>query len=362
MLGLTFFGDVDLASVAIWSFWVFFAGLVYYLQRENMREGYPLEDETGVAREKKAGVFGLPSDKTFHLPHGRGELTVPSGQRPDRDDLALRRTEGGAGSPYVPTGDPMVDGVGPAAWANRRDVPELDGHGHNKIRPMSSLPDFEVSAGRDPRGLAVVAGDGEVVGRVKDVWIDVPEQMVRFLTIDLNPEGTGKERLAPIHMVKVKSDRVVVRSLNSRQFEGIPTPKSEGEVTLLEEEKVFAWYAGGTLYHGDAEGEGGPAARDAAPARDDEARPDAIVSRPTVTTSRPEAVPTQPAADPTRAEADRTQGEAASAQPTDAPARPMAEPPRADADPTRPETDPDPNPDADPDRPFPDPADPVRKP
>ena len=26
----------------------------------------------------------------------------------------------------------MADGVGPASWAPRRDVPELDGHGHNK--------------------------------------------------------------------------------------------------------------------------------------------------------------------------------------------------------------------------------------
>ena len=225
MLGLTFFGDTDLAAISIWAFWIFFAGLVFYLQRENMREGYPLEDERENA-PPKAGTFGLPRDKTFHLPHGRGELTVPSGQRPDREDVPLSRSAAWAGAPYIPTGDPMVDGVGPAAWANRRDAPELDGHGQNKIRPMSSLPDFRVSGGRDPIGLPVVAGDGEVVGRVVDLWIDVPEQMVRFLTIDLNPEGSGKRRLAPIHMAKVKSDRVVVRSLRSHQFEGIPTPKS----------------------------------------------------------------------------------------------------------------------------------------
>ena len=32
---------------------------------------------------------------------------------------------------------PMLDGVGPASWVPRRDEPELDGHGHNKIVPMS---------------------------------------------------------------------------------------------------------------------------------------------------------------------------------------------------------------------------------
>ena len=246
MLDLTFFGDVDLASVAIWSFWLFFAGLVVYIQRENTREGYPLENETEAGR--KAGVFGMPRDKTFVLPHGRGTLTVPSGQRPDRTDLALRASSASAGSPYIPTGDPMVDGVGPAAWANRSDLPELDGHGHPKIRPMSQLPDFRISAGRDPRGLPVVAGDGEVVGRITDLWIDVPEQMIRFLTIDVNPEGSGKLRLVPIHMVRVKSDRVVVRSLHQRHFDGIPQIASSDQITILEEEKIMAWVAGGTLY------------------------------------------------------------------------------------------------------------------
>lgn len=247
MLGLTFFGDTDLASVAIWGFWIFFAGLVFYLQRENMREGYPLEDDLG-REAPKSGLFGLPNDKTFHLPHGRGELSVPSGQRPDRGDLLLRRGASWAGAPYIPVGDPMVGGVGPASWANRRDEPELDGHGHPKIRPMSSLPDFAISAGRDPRGLPVVAGDGEVVGRITDLWIDVPEQMIRFLTIDVNPEGTGKLRLLPIHMVRVKYDRVVVRSLHERHFDGIPPIAQPTQVTLLEEEKIMAWVAGGTLY------------------------------------------------------------------------------------------------------------------
>lgn len=250
MLGLTFFGNTDLAAVAIWGFWLFFAGLVFYIQRENMREGYPLEDDLGRDGPKE-GLFGLPSDKTFHLPHGRGDLSVPSQQRKDRTGLPLRRGAAWSGAPYIPVGDPMVGGVGPAAWANREDLPELDGHGHPKIQPMSNLADFSISAGRDPRGLPVVAGDGEVVGRITDLWIDVPEQMIRFLTIDVNPEGTGKTRLLPIHMLRVKSDRVVVRSLHQRHFDGIPQIASPHQVTKLEEEKIMAWVAGGTLYAND---------------------------------------------------------------------------------------------------------------
>jgi photosynthetic reaction center H subunit len=247
MLGYTFFGDVDLASIAIWTFWLFFAGLVYYLQTENMREGYPLETDDGK-RSPNQGPFPVPKDKTFHLPFGQGELTVPSGQRGDRADLALRRSGNANGSPFIPTGDPMVDGVGPASWAPRRDEPELDGHGHPKIRPLSTLDDFAISAGRDPRGLPVQAGDGEVVGRVSDLWVDVPEQMVRFLTIDLNPEGTGRTCLAPIHMTKIHSNRVAVRSLYGPQFDGVPQVRGGDRITKLEEEKIMAWYAGGTLY------------------------------------------------------------------------------------------------------------------
>ena len=49
-------------------------------------------------------------------------------------------------------------------------------------------------------------------------------------------------------MARIKSDRVTVRSIYSAQFEGVPQTKSDGEITMLEEEKITAWYAGGTLY------------------------------------------------------------------------------------------------------------------
>lgn len=247
MVGQTFFGNFDLASAAIWAFWLFLALLIYYLQTESMREGYPLEDETehGAPRE---GLFSLAKDKTFKLPHGRGDVIVPSGQRPDRTDLALERSSMSAGSPYIPTGDPMVDGVGPASWANRRDLAELDAHGQPKIRPMSQLPDFAFAAGRDPRGKPVVSGDGEVVGRIIDMWVDVPESLVRYLTVDLNPEGSGNTRLIPMTMARIKSDRVTVRSIYAAQFAGVPQTKTDSGITLLEEEKIMAWYAGGTLY------------------------------------------------------------------------------------------------------------------
>jgi len=246
-----FYGDFDLASLSLWLFWVFFALLIFYIQRENMREGYPLEDDDGNTSPNQ-GLFPVPDDKTFRLPHGRGEVTVPSGQNPDRKDLALRKTATGNGFPFEPTGDPMVDGVGPASWAPRRNVPELDGHGHPKIVPMAGTDHFNVAAGRDPRGLEVEAGDDEIVGKISDMWIDEPEQLVRYLEIELDEKYGGGSRLVPMTFARIKSDRVRVRSIFARHFAGVPQHASPRQVTLLEEEKIAGYYGGGTLYASDA--------------------------------------------------------------------------------------------------------------
>lgn len=243
----TFFGQVDLVSVSLWLFWIFFALLIVYLQRENMREGYPLEEDDGTS-SPGISVFPLPDDKTFRLPHGRGEHRVPSGQNRERTDLALARTSGGSGFPFEPTGNPMTDGVGPASWTARRDQPELDGKGHPKIVPMSATEHIHVSAGRDPTGLPVVSGDGVVVGTVVDMWIDEPEQLVRYLEYALDDaHGTGR-RLVPITLARILSDRVRIKTLYAHQFADVPLHASPHQVTLLEEDKISGYYAGGTLY------------------------------------------------------------------------------------------------------------------
>ncbi|MEL6126647.1 MAG: photosynthetic reaction center subunit H [Pseudomonadota bacterium] len=242
-----FFGHTDLATVSIWLFWIFFAALVYYLQRENMREGYPLEEDDGSTAGNQ-GIFSVPDDKTFRLPHGRGEVTVPSGQHPDRADLPLRRTSTSNGFPFEPTGDPMVDGVGPASWAPRRDLPELDGHGHPKIMPISSNDAYSHKAGRDPRGMPVIAGDGETVGTITDMWIDAPEMLIRYLAVELDADHGGGTRLIPFNMAVVKRDQVKVTSIYGKHFVNVPQVKSGSQITLLEEEKIVAYYGGGYLY------------------------------------------------------------------------------------------------------------------
>jgi photosynthetic reaction center H subunit len=237
----TFFGNFDLAQLALYSFWLFFAGLVIYLQRENQREGYPIENEDGSI---VGANFGMPDPKTFILPHGRGTYVVPNGWTEDRQ-FAMAPTSAAPGGPYEPTGDPMVDGVGPAAYAMRRDEPELDSHGEPALRPMRLLPDYHMLAGKDPRGLAVIAGDGQIAGTVVDMWVDAADMIVRYFEIDL---GGGDKRLVPVPLAKITWKGVRVHSIYAAHFKAVPTQKSPDVVTKLEEEKISAYYAGGKLY------------------------------------------------------------------------------------------------------------------
>ena len=67
-------GYVDIAQLLLYAFWIFFAGLIYYLVRENHREGYPMESSTN-GRVVVSG-FPIPEPKTFLLEGGRS-VTVP---------------------------------------------------------------------------------------------------------------------------------------------------------------------------------------------------------------------------------------------------------------------------------------------
>lgn len=243
-------GYYDFATVTLWLFWIFFALLVYYLQTENMREGYPLESDAGGPAPNQ-GPFPLPKQKTFKLMHGRGEVTVPDG-KPENRDVALEQSSPAAGSPLEPTGDPMADGVGPASWTARKDWPEVDGHGHAKIRPMAALDGFEVSAGNDPRELPVVSGDGHVVGEICEMWVDAPEQLVRYIEIALDDDHGGGKRIVPIQLTRIHHDRVIIKALYAAQFAGIPKTAKPDEVTLLEEDKITGYVAGGWLYASEA--------------------------------------------------------------------------------------------------------------
>jgi photosynthetic reaction center H subunit len=238
---------VDVAQLVLYAFWIFFAGLVYYLVRENHREGYPMDP----GREGGPRVTGwpVPPPKVFKTEHG--DVTVPIVEK-DARPLALAPVYGTNASPQEPTGDPLADGVGPASWTPRADRPDVNGAGEIRIRPLRALADYGLSTkDTDPRGLEVIAADGEVAGTVHDAWVDLSDMLVRYLEVGVaTPAGT-RNVLLPMNFARVKGGRnphVKVEALLASQYAGVPGTAAPDRITLLEEEKVCAYYGGGTLY------------------------------------------------------------------------------------------------------------------
>jgi photosynthetic reaction center H subunit len=234
---------IDVALLVFWAFVLFFVGLVFYLRREDRREGYPVEDEFTGRLGVPGGPLSAASTKSFLLPFGQGTVTAPTkGREPVA--IAARRTDRFAGAPYAPTGNPLVDGIGPAAWADRAKRPDIDMEGHPRIVPLSTAADFWVASGdSDLTGWPVIGADGLVAGTVSDLWIDRADRLVRYLQLE---DGV----LAPMMMAKVdrRRRRIVLDALNAAQFAGVPRLDSPNQITLYEEERVQAYFGGGYLY------------------------------------------------------------------------------------------------------------------
>ena len=167
-------------------------------------------------------------------------------------ELEAVSADGYNGSPIIPTGNPMTDGLGPAAWVERADTPDVTAHGTPKIVPMRSAPGYSVAKGDpEPRGLPVIGADGAVAGVITDIWVDRSEPQVRYYEVEIPSEGT---RLLPIGFVQWPNlglwglNRVIVKSITSAQFVGVPQTKRDDQVTLREEDQIMGYYAGGHLW------------------------------------------------------------------------------------------------------------------
>ncbi|MCP2679502.1 photosynthetic reaction center subunit H [Maricaulaceae bacterium NA33B04] len=247
MEGIPIVGSFDLATLIFTLFNLFFVGLVFYLAREGRREGYPLEsDETG--KLESIGANWMPKPKTYKLSDGR-EIHKPDGVRdPSIDDKATRMAPW-AGAPIEPVGDPMQSGIGPGAYTMREDIPDMTHENLPKIVPLSAMPEFSVAKeSADPRGFDVVGADGEVAGKISDIWMDRAEALVRYYEVEVAADG--RKVLMPYAFadVKGKASVVDVPSITAAQFTGVPAHASSTQVTRLEEDKISAYYASGTLY------------------------------------------------------------------------------------------------------------------
>lgn len=234
-------GYVDVAQLVLYAFWIFFAGLIYYLHSENKREGYPLESD----RSRSITVQGwpaVPEAKTYRLANG-DTVQVPNQRRDNQPPVH----EGAyRGSPLQPEGDLLLAGVGPGSWSDRADVADMTYEGLPKIVPLRVAAGFGVAhQDVDPRGLPVLGDDGAEGGRVVDLWVDRSEMLFRYLEVEV--KGGGRV-LLPMNFARVEQRRIRVKSILSHQFARVPKTRAADQVTLLEEEKIMAYYGAGTLY------------------------------------------------------------------------------------------------------------------
>ncbi len=262
---------IDFALIALYAFWLFFFALLFYLRREDRREGYPLESEvTGQLRQDTA--IWMPKPKIWSLPEG-GTAQAPTAV--NEPPLNAKRMSKLDGIPYEPTGDPLTGAFGPAAYALRKDEPDITGYGHKKIVPLRAVPEFDVIKGdTDPRGFPVVAGDGKKIGELSELWIDTSESVIRYYEVTLDAVSSSGEGdvtvprrvLIPFAMATVRTPGIVssvisgltgestgrqvtVRAVRADQMADAPTTRSSDTVTKLEEDKISAFYAGAEFFN-----------------------------------------------------------------------------------------------------------------
>lgn len=237
---------IDVAQLTLYVFWLFFAGLIFYLRREDKREGYPLESERS-AFVRVQGFPNIPTPKTFRLAHG-GTYSAPDGKADTREVLASA-VAAWPGAPLEPTGNAMVDGVGAAAYAERENAPELTLDGQPSIVPLRVATDFAIAPGDpDPRGMAVLAGDEQSVGTISDVWVDRSEPQIRFFEAEL-AGGAGRV-LIPVTAATIRADRrqIQVPALMARHFADAPVLANGDVVTKREEDRIAGYFAGGKMF------------------------------------------------------------------------------------------------------------------
>jgi photosynthetic reaction center H subunit len=240
-------GYIDVAQLVLYAFWIFFAGLIYYLVLENHREGYPMDP--GPNSNATITGWPIPRPKTYLLDDGT-ELQVPNTDRLDLPvDLKAFPISGHGGTAYEPTGNPMLDGVGPGAYARRADEVEHTTAGRPKMFPLRADPEYGVAPGdRDPRGMTIYGDDGEPGGTVVDLWVDGPESLFRYIEVAVPVPGGTRNVLVPWNACKIRSDCVTVKSILGRHFADIPATKHPDRITMFEEERLFGYFGGGTLY------------------------------------------------------------------------------------------------------------------
>ncbi|RFC64946.1 photosynthetic reaction center subunit H [Fulvimarina endophytica] len=241
--------QLDLPLLLVITFFLFFLALVFYLRGEDKREGYPLvSDRTRGTANRMAvvGFPGLPKPKAFLLPDG----TVKYAPHPEKErELNAGPAYAFPGSPIIPHGDPLLDGVGPASYALKAEEPLRTIDGHLQLSPLRKNPNYHVeSSGPELVGMPVYAADGAPVGTVRDLWVNEIEYFIRYVEIEMSEGAPGGVVLAPFAFADTRKGRMTFGMLSREQLLRVPPLGNEEHITAREEDRLTAYFAGGTLY------------------------------------------------------------------------------------------------------------------
>ncbi len=260
---VSFTQQLDVPEVLFILFVLFFLGLVYHLRQEDKREGYPLEsDRTDISqgRVQVVGFPPMPEPKVFLRKFG--EPVLAPGPRRERDltglAVPLHRFPG---SPIVPTGDPLVDGIGPASYVLKEEVPDTMWHGQPNIAPLRNLPAHALEGSEtSPIGMDVVTRDGIRVGTIADIWINVSELFGRYFEVQALPSFGNDRVILPVAFADLRPSNkmAIIGMLTAPQFARVPRLAGPDLITFREEDRINAYYAGGHLYSKPLEWEDTP--------------------------------------------------------------------------------------------------------
>jgi photosynthetic reaction center H subunit len=247
---------LDAVQILVAIFFLCFGALIFYLRREDKREGYPMTD-ISPARGTIEGFPPMPPPKTYMLLEG-GQMPSHAGPAPMSAAPLLRFPA----APLVPIGDPMFANVGPGAYPMRKDKP-MTMQGDPQVQPLRVAHEWKVSKGMpDPRGMRVFDARGVAVGTVRDLWVDRSVKILLYLELELETSAPASETfdgrwvLLPIYHANIRARRGTIRvsAIMAHQFAGVPGHAQRDEITAREEDRLNAYYAAGLLYSRGNEG------------------------------------------------------------------------------------------------------------
>lgn len=237
---------LDATQILVALFFLFFAGLVYYLRREDKREGYPLWD-ISPRNVPIEGFPPVPPTKVYTLIEG-GTTTMPHRFEPSA--MRVIPAEPGFGSPLIPIGDAMFAEVGPGAYPMRKAEPLLS-EGTPQVQPMRIAQGWDVMQGEaDPRGMRVLDAGKTEVGTVVDLWVDRGVKILRYLEVKLDGDPATAHVMVPLFRTDVRTKRRVVKidAMLAGHVRQAPRLANPDVITAREEDQVNAYFSAAHMY------------------------------------------------------------------------------------------------------------------